>query len=266
VVPFEADAIRPAYRGAILVPWPNRVVDGRYAFDGVDLQLPLTEPERGHALHGLLVWSRFEVASTTESSVRLTSEVVPSEGYPFALDVAVTYSLGDDGLTTTVEATNAGSAAAPYGTAPHPYLVAGPGRVDDWTLTLPAADYLEVTDDRLIPLAVHPVDSHPAFDFREAKAIGDLFVDHAFTGLTRTGETAVVTVTAPGGTGVTMSWGSELPWVQVHTADRPIPALHRLGLAVEPMTCPPGAFTSGTDLVRLEPGASHAASWTIGAL
>ena len=75
------------------------------------------------------------------------------------------------------------------------------------------------------------------------------------------------TVTARDGHGVTMSWGAELPWVQVHTADTPaVPASHRVGLAVEPMTCPPDAFNSGTDLVVLEPGASHAASWTIRAL
>src|SRR5918993_5311176 len=30
VVPFAEDEVRPAYRGAVLAPWPNRVVDGRY--------------------------------------------------------------------------------------------------------------------------------------------------------------------------------------------------------------------------------------------
>ena len=266
VVPFEADSIRPVYRGAILVPWPNRVVDGRYEFDGVDYRLPLTEPDRGHALHGFLVWARWRVVSSTESSVILSSEVVPSDGYPFALDVRVVYSLGDDGLTTTVEATNRGAKAAPYGTAPHPYLTAGPGLVDDWTLELPAGSYLEVTEDRLIPVGTRSVESHEAFDFREPKAIGDVFIDHAFTGLEREAGASTVTITAPGGTGVAMSWGEELPWVQIHTADRPEPELNRLGLAVEPMTCPPDAFSSGTDLVVLESGASHTARWKITAL
>jgi aldose 1-epimerase len=266
VVPFEADAIRPVYRGAILAPWPNRIVDGTYSFDGVDYQLPLTEPARGHALHGLLVWARWHVAAVQASWVRLEAEVVPSDGYPFPLDIAVTYALGDAGLTTTVGAKNTGSQAAPYGTAPHPYLSAGPGRVDDWTLTLPAASYLEVTDDRLIPVATHPVEEHAAFDFREAKSIGDVFIDHAFTALDREAGTATVTVTAPGGTGVALTWGEELGWVQVHTGDRPEPELDRLGLAVEPMTCPPDAFSSGVDVVRLEPGETHTASWTIAAV
>jgi aldose 1-epimerase len=54
--------------------------------------------------------------------------------------------------------------------------------------------------------------------------------------------------------------------VQVHTGDRPEPADHRRGLAVEPMTCPPDAFTSGVDLVHLGPGESHEASWSIAAI
>lgn len=267
VVPFAADEIRPAYRGAILVPWPNRVVDGRYEFDGVEYQLPLTEPSRGHALHGLVAWDRWQVVQQTASSVTLSTEVVPSLGYPFPLDIAVTYSLGDAGLTTVVEVVNRGMVAAPYGTAPHPYLVAGDGRVDDWTLELPARDYLDVTEDRLIPVGVRPVAERPEFDFERPRTIGDLFIDHAFTGLLRDeiGRTAV-TVTAADGRGVRMSWAEELPWVQVHTADQPRPELDRLGLAVEPMTCPPDAFASGTDLVRLEPGARHRAEWLISAV
>lgn len=268
VVPFDADEVRPAYRGAILAPWPNRVVDGVYAFDGVSYQLPLTEPKRGHALHGLLVWTRFEIIEATDREAVFEAEVVPSDGYPFPLRIQVAYALGDDGLSTTVTAVNAGTSAAPYGTAPHPYLIAGPGHVDDWTLELPAATVLEVTPDRLIPTETRGVADHPEFDFRKARAIDDVFIDHAFTDLSRdaTG-TAAVRVRAADGTGVEMAWGTELPWVQVHTADRDdAPEISRIGLAVEPMTCPPDAFTSGTDLVRLEPGATHTASWRIAAL
>ncbi len=29
------------------------------------------------------------------------------------------------------------------------------------------------------------------------------------------------------------------------------------------MTCPPGAFNSGQDLLQLEPGSSHQARWSI---
>ena len=65
---------------------------------------------------------------------------------------------------------------------------------------------------------------------------------------------------------VTMRWDAACPWVQVHTADQPDPQRSRLGLAVEPMTCPPDAFNSGTDLIVLQPGESTTAGWTIAAV
>ena len=86
--------------------------------------------------------------------------------------------------------------------------------------------------------------------------IGTTFIDHAFTDLDRDDEgTTEVTVVAADGTGVAMTGPSDCPWVQVHTADQANPATSRRGLAVEPMTCPPDAFNSGTDLIVLAPGA-----------
>ena len=267
VVPFGVDEVRPLYRGALLAPWPNRVVDGTYDDEGVERQLPITEAERGHALHGLVQWAEWAVEHHTPDRVVLATQLAPSDGYPYRLDLRVEYLLDDDGLRTTVLALNAGTGRAPYGVAPHPYLVAGEGRVDDWTLTLAADSYLEVTDDRLVPLGVHGVSERDGFDFREGRQIGDLFVDHAFTDVAAApGGLQEARVTAADGRGVRMSWGPELPWVQVHTGDRPEPENHRRGLAVEPMTCPPDAFTSGIDLVRLGPGESQEAGWRIAAV
>ena len=42
--------------GAPLIPWPNRLADGRYSFGGTEYQLALTEPENRNAIHGLLRW------------------------------------------------------------------------------------------------------------------------------------------------------------------------------------------------------------------
>jgi aldose 1-epimerase len=266
VVPFDADEIRPGYRGAVLAPWPNRVVDGTYTFDGIDYQLPLTEPSRSHALHGLVCWADWTLESRSTDSVTLRTAIVPSDGYPHPVAVLASYRLDDDGLTTTVTAENLGANTAPYGTGPHPYLVAGPGTVDDWTLEFSAASYLTVTPERLSPVATVPVESTPEFDFRTPGVIGDTFIDHAFTAIARNAAgSASVVVTSPTGTGVRMTFGAELPWLQVHTADRPAPERSRIGLAVEPMTCPPDAFSTGEDLIRLAPGATHSAAWTIAA-
>ncbi|WP_223622585.1 aldose 1-epimerase family protein [Microbacterium sp. EST19A] len=267
VVPFDADEVRPGYRGATLAPWPNRIVDGRYSFGGVEHQLPLTEPSRGQALHGLLAWAEFSDRLVLDDRFVLAAVIEPQTGYPFRVEVEVEYLLDADGLQQTVTAHNIGADAAPWGTGPHPYLVAGLGRADAWTLLLPASDVLTVTPDRLSPVAVEPVTQHPEWDFRAARRIDDVFIDHAFTGLTRTDGVAEVRLTTDDGSGVAISFDEHCPWVQVHTADNPgLDGIHRIGLAVEPMTCPPDAFNSGVDLVTLEPGGTHAASWRIRAV
>lgn len=267
VVPFDADEVRPAFRGATLAPWPNRVTDGRYRFGDDDLLLSLTEPERGHALHGLAAWLDFSAVSVDASSVTLTATIEAQSGYPFRVRVDVAYSVNSDGLRTVVTATNVGPSRAPVGLGPHPYLVAGEGIVDDWELELPAARVLTVEGDRMIPGPVVGVEEIDGFDFRSPRRIDSTEIDHAFAELTReTDGDAVVRVTTADGSGVGIRWGSECPWVQVHTADKPGLPVHRIGLAVEPMTCPPDAFNSGVDLDVVEPGESLVASWEIFAI
>ena len=269
IVPFDANQVRPFFRGAILAPWPNRVVDGRYTFDGVEQQLSITEPSRGHALHGLVSWLNFTVLGQASDRLVLAATVEAQQGYPHQLTLEVHFSLGARGLRTTVTAVNAGPTAAPFGVAPHPYLVAGEGRVNDWTLELPARRILTVTPDRLIPLHLRNINAQDlsAFDFRMPRTVGGTFIDHAFTGFDRDEEgEATVRVTTKVGTGVALSWGEECTWVQVHTADQPAAAIDRIGLAVEPMTCPPDAFNCGTNLNVLEPADSTRASWTIQAI
>ena len=148
VVPFGADEVRPAHRGATLAPWPNRVVDGAYSFGGRDFQLALTEPARSHALHGLATWLDFDAVEAGDDHVTLEAVISPQTAYPWRLVVRVGFALGSDGLTQSVAVRNESERAAPWGTGPHPYLVAGAGRVDGWTLTLPADRVLAVTARR----------------------------------------------------------------------------------------------------------------------
>ncbi|MDQ1130517.1 aldose 1-epimerase family protein [Microbacterium sp. SORGH_AS_0888] len=269
VVPFAADQVRPAYRGATLVPWPNRVVDGRYCFGGAEHQLALTEPSRRHALHGLGVWLDFEAVDKGADNVELHAVIEAQSGYPWRLGVWTRFWLGPEGLRQTVRAENLSAEPAPFGTGPHPYLVAGPSPLDDWTLELPAASVFHTTEDRLLPTRLAPVDADdPArFDFRMPRPIGAAEIDHAFTGLSA----HRVTVLDPTGTGVAIEWDAACPWVQVHTADLPGGgAGNRAGLAVEPMTCAPDAFNQARydldlGLVVIHPGETVEASWLIAA-
>ncbi len=265
VVTFGPDGAIPDYRGVICAPWPNRLADGSYTYGGRSFQAAINEPERATALHGLLTGVEWALLDRTAESLTLLGSVGAGPAYPAGLNVTVTYTLSADGLGTTVEALNTGVETAPYGVCPHPYLVAGSAPLDEWTLELSAREFLAVSADRLLPEGMAAVDGHE-FDFREPRRLGAIRIDHAFTGIERNGQgRAAVRVLDPAGTGVELEWGEEWPWVQIHTADKPF-GKDRLGLAVEPMTCPPDAFNSGTDLVHLAPGASHRAGWTIRAL
>lgn len=265
VIGFDADGEIPDYRGVICAPWPNRLADGRYVFDGREFQAEVNEPERGTALHGLVFGALWELQDLTDASVRLGARIAPGRGYPGELDVSVQYELHADGLRSTVRAENIGANAAPYGVCPHPYLVAGAAPLDDWSVQIPATEFMEVTPDRLLPRGMAGVEGHE-FDFRAGRVLGAVEIDHAFTGLIAAEDgLAAVRVYDPSGTGVELEWDRQWPWLQIHTADKPAGPT-RLGLAVEPMTCPPDAFNSGTDVIRLAPGQSHEASWTIRAL
>ena len=59
---YGADEMSSAGRGQVLIPWPNRLQDGSYEFDGQHHQLPLNEPARRNAIHGLVRWATWTAA------------------------------------------------------------------------------------------------------------------------------------------------------------------------------------------------------------
>ncbi|MDH2429567.1 aldose 1-epimerase family protein [Sphaerisporangium sp. TRM90804] len=261
VTSWPQDGPIPYYSGTLLAPWPNRLARGRYTFGGRSLSVPINEPERGHALHGLVAFAPWQLAEEGPGFAGLAHTVEPSPGYPFRLAMRVRYTLNAQGLTTTLTAENTGDEPAPYGCGPHPWLLAGDGPKEGWRLELPAGRVL-LTDEVLLPRELTDVQGTP-YDFRAERPIGDTVLDEAFTGLTPAadGVTRVRVLGAEGG--VQIAWdASAMPWVQVCTGT----GFGHPGLAVEPMTCPPDAFNSGTDLIVLGPGEKHEAAWTISPL
>ena len=242
--------------GQHLFPWPNRITDGKYTFRGVDQQLYLTEPARLNAIHGLTRWANWERVDdgTDESVVHLAHHLHGQPGYPHQLDLSLEYHLeAEGGLTVTARAVNVGAGDAPYGYGTHPYLSVG-RRIDECELEFTAADWLEVTPDRLSPVGLAPVGGSQ-YDFSLARKLQDLDIDNAFTRLPASWE---VRLTDPD-TGNTARLRSDTRWMQLYTGN----AIGRVGLAVEPMTCPPDAFKTGDDLVVLKPGDEHTTSFGV---
>lgn len=258
---FAEDEIAPAYHSAVLIPWPNRIAAGRYAFDGEQCQLAITEPERNAALHGLACWLPWTLVNHEPDRVTLSFRILPSPGYPFHLDTRVDYRLDADGLRVTTTSANPGDRPCPYGLGFHPYIAAAPGStIDDCALSLDVRRRL-VPDELLIPQGDEPVADGP-YDFRAPRQVGSLTLDDAFADVVRDpqGRSWARLSGVDGRTAAV--WADEsFGYWQVYSADRLPESMARRAMAIEPMTAAPNAFNTGDGLTRLGPGESFTAVW-----
>src|SRR4029453_5073099 len=246
------DEMSTAGRGQNLIPWPNRIRDGRYTFNGVTHQLALSEPARQNASHGLARYVPWILVDKKPDAVTNRVRIHPQPGWPGTLEAMITHQVGADGLTVTVEATNIGAEEPPFGYGAHPYLTVGEATVDEVAVTVPAASYLEV-DDRLLPNKISPVEG-PVYAPRRGPVLGSTSLDTAMTDVSRDPDGRWRTKLVLGERSAEV-WGDEtMEWVQIFNGG---PYRYR-SIAIEPMTCGPDAFNAGPthDGMRvLTPGA-----------
>jgi aldose 1-epimerase len=260
VAGFGVDERCRSGRGQQLMPWPNRIRDGRYTWAGNEHQLPITEVARGNASHGLVRWAVWELIEHEPEAVTVGYRLHPQPGWDHHLDLRTAYVLDDSGLVVTAAARNVGAEPAPFGYGAHPFLATGGAPLTEVLLTVPAATRMEV-DERQLPTGTVPVDG-TGLDFRQGRAVGDTSLDTAFTDVVRGGDgTWRCEVASPSG-GIVL-WADEaFPWLQVFTGVI-TEGLGQPGIAVEPMTCPADAFNSGESLITLRPGEEWTGTWGI---
>jgi aldose 1-epimerase len=252
-------------RGQPLLPWPNRIADGMYDFDGQSFQLPIDEVPLRNAIHGLARWQNWSVLEQAPGRVRLGLTLHPRPGYPFLLALEIDYSLDAGGLKVRTTACNRGDRRLPFGAGQHPYFTVGTPRVDQATLQFVAASRLAVDPERLVPTGALLRTAGTSFDFGVAREIGDQVLDDCFTELDRDEQGAAhVTLTDPStARSMTLWMSSRYEYVQVFTGDTLAPDKRRRSVAIEPMTCPPNAFRTGTGLIGLEPEEVLSLEWGI---
>jgi aldose 1-epimerase len=224
-----------------LVPYANRIADGRFTFEGRSVELPALERFAPHALHGdgwLLPWT---VESQRANEVEMTLYWPGgTDGWPWPWRARQTVELTAQGLTITLSVTNTGAAVMPAGLGLHPYF----HRRGDSCLTL-SAEGVWITDSREIAKRLAPVAE--VADWSSGLALADApFVDHAYAGWT--GEA----VLDGDGRKVTLSADGPARWTQVYA---PVDADF---ICIEPVTHRPDAHNApageASGLSLLTPG------------
>jgi aldose 1-epimerase len=260
---FALDAMPDGGRGQPLLPWPNRLADGRYDFNGRSNQLPIDEVGRNNASHGLTRWLNWTLVSHTDSRVELQHTIHPRPGYPFTLGLRIVYALDANGLSVTTHAKNLGIEALPFGAGQHPYLTAGTPTVDTTLVRIPAGTRLELDAERRLPTGRQLSIDGTDLDFRELRHIGPTVLDECYTDLGRDDDGQVRVTLAASHTKLTVWMKAPYRYVQVFSGDTLAPERRRRGLAVEPMTCPPNALHTGIDVIVLAPEAAVELEWGI---
>jgi aldose 1-epimerase len=238
-------------RGQLLAPWPNRLQDGVFEWAGQQLQTSLSEPENHNAIHGLVRWSAWRAAGTASDRVRLEHRLHPQPGWPWTLDFAVEYQLGDRGLTVRTVVENPGDVPCPLGVGWHPYIS---GPVGEMVLTVPAqAAY--ISDERGLPIRSFTVEG-TKMDFRSGRdVVTESRLDNAFTGLQPDSDGRAVVDVALRDRSVKLWMDEHYTHVMIYRPD----GGH--SLAVEPMTCAPNMLKTGDGLIVLKAGATFDATW-----
>lgn len=276
-VPFDvawgyrtADEIvaRAGSHFAILAPFGGRVADALYTFDGTsqDLQ-PGAAGTARECRHGFVRDADFAVADLGANrdgatATLATHAIRPRPGYPFAIDLAVSFTLDAAGLTLRASMRNVGARAAPCFFGWHAYFRAGEGMADAWTLRIPAQTVIQ-TDDHLIALpgaaAYAPLAALPALDFRAARKLGGTVLDTGYTGLAPDADGRLRTRVADPASGFAIDVWQERGVLHAFTGDT-LGAGARSAIALESMECMANAFNRPecAAAIRLEAGAERA--------
>ncbi len=260
---FEPQEMPSGSRGQALFPWPGRIADGHYTFEGVQQQLPLSEPKTQNAIHGLTRWVNWSPILHEADRLVMDLTLHAQVGYPFVLRLQQRFTLSDQGLEVQSTAHNIGAAPLPYGAGHHPYFTVGTDLVNDAILTVPARSYIRATERMLPVLPLVSVEGTP-FDFRTPHQIGDVVFDTGYGDLIYEDGWAHVTFAAPSGKpSLTVSMDSTHPFLQIFSGDTLHGAAKRRGLAIEPYTCAPDAFNNSLGLRTLQPGKIFSSLWRV---
>jgi aldose 1-epimerase len=254
-------------QGDVLIPFPGRVREGRYTFEGQEHQMVKNDSEAPNAIHGFLRKIVWDTLDRSESAVTFstTFDSRAHEGYPFALRAQVTYRVTAQGMHCAFDIENLSAGDAPVAAGFHPYFTVGSDLIDLDTLHVPFQSTLEYNENLVPTGTVLPVEG-TSFDFRHPHPIGDTVFNTCFLNPLRDTDGLLrISLSDPAtGRAVTVALDRAFDYVVLYSGD-PLPDTHRRrALAIEPMTCGSDAFNHPEwGLVSLGPDESLSGSWEV---
>ncbi len=238
------------FEGAVLSPFPNKIRDGRYAFDGREFALPKNAFQGKHAAHGLLYNQKFgweDSQLLPERAAVTLGHTYSGEqpGYPFRYHLSVCYVLEDAALRVTFTTTNLADCQTPYGLGFHPYFTLPPGS-GDTKLVVPPCELLEFDAENL------PSGSSKVFsNYAAGGSLDGLSFNHCFKIPKGQPDFRITVEPGRGAAPVTIEFiegESAFSYFQLFKTQQ------GSEIAVEPMTCAPDAFNNGIGLMLLASG------------
>lgn len=255
--------LNPYADGLVMAPWANRIDGGKWKLDGQELQLEINDPSMNNAIHGLVSQTIFEIANQTESSVTLTTLIQPTAGYPFNLEIAVTYELTNNGIDVKHHAKNLTAKAAPFVVGAHPYLQIS-GTPTEKLEIKSSVQTVDLVNERKIPIGKQDI-SGSEFDITDWRELSTCNFDHGFSNLVRDSNgRAHHLLRSPSGEVLDIWQSAEMKYAFIFTPDfytNNADQTRRTAIAIEPQTGPANAFNSKEDLIWIEPNQAFDASW-----
>jgi aldose 1-epimerase len=243
---YESMQINNNYQSAILFPFPSRIPDGKFTFEGASYQLPINEPARGNAIHGFVHGSVFEVINqATHNDTAILSLLYKYNGelsgYPFPFELTINYILMPNVLGIEFEVKNTGKNTMPAAFGWHPYFKFDGVSVDDLSIEIQSKTTVTF-DQNMIPTG--KVD----FENKGLIELKNKILDNCF--VVDTTQKLVTTRLIDSKKNIKLSISQDVarfPYLVVYTPNS------RDRVAIEPLTSNVNALNTGEGLMTLKP-------------
>lgn len=166
----------------VLFPFPNRIREGRFRWNGKSYQLPINCPHGRHAIHGFACRNSWRVTqeSSSADSALICLEFDPQidapsvfEYWPGSYRLSLTITLHTSSLTLDAKVENTGEDRLPWGLGYHPYFALLP----ETEVQLDASQLWEL--DQYLPTG-RLLKVEGELDLRSFKPVQDRTLDHVY--------------------------------------------------------------------------------------